>query len=97
MLVKGVEGDVDCEVVGGERGVGVAVGVDESRGDELASGVDLLVDSARVALADVDYLFLVEYHDTALDNPVPLSVEADHGSALDLYHHVRFLCWVIVF
>ncbi len=80
----------------GEGGVGVAVCVDESGGDEFAPGVDFLVDSARVALSDVDYLILVEYHDSVSDDPVLLSVEADHGSSLDLYSHVRFLCWVIV-
>jgi hypothetical protein len=44
----------------------------------------------------VDYLFLVEYHDSVSDDSVLLSVEADHGSALDLYGHVRFISWVIV-
>ena len=96
VLVVGVEGDVDCEVVGGERGVGVAMCIDEPGGDELASGVDFLGDFALVAFSDVDDSFLVEYHDSALDDSVLLSVEADHVSALDHYCHVRCLWWVIV-
>ena len=74
----------------------MAVGVDESGCDEFARSIDLLVDSARVTFPDVDDLFLVEYHDSVLDNSVTLSVEADHGPSLDLYSHVRFLWWMIV-
>ena len=77
-------------------GVGGAVGVDESGGYELTCGVHCLVNSTLVTLPDVDDPLLVEYNDSVQDYSVILSVEADHGSTLDLNCHVGFLWWVIV-
>jgi len=72
-------------MMGRERNLGVAMGVDEPWYDQLSPGINLLVDMPRPALSDVEYLLLVEYYHAILECPVPFTVEAYDGTVLDNY------------
>src|SRR6266436_7006985 len=69
---------------------GVKMSVDETRRDETALGLDLLIHRLRICFAHVLNPISVEYDDTVFDNFVFLAVEGDHMAAL--YKSFHCLC-----
>jgi len=63
------------------------VGVDESRRNQAAFGIDLFIDRLRILFADKFDAVAVVNHDTVFDDFMFIAVEADNPAALDKCFH----------
>ena len=88
-------GRVGKNVVAGVD-AGVKVGVDESRRNQAALGVDLFVDRLRIFFADEFDAVAVVNDDAVFDDFMFVAVEADDPAALDKCFHCPCLSQIEV-